>query len=327
MVGLGAKPGGAGPWRWRTIAAVAHDSIPPLDLPAGLIARPLRRTDAEAITDLIGTCEVHDVGEWLIELADIIADWDRPAFDLATSSVGVWEGGHLVAYAEVFKTRFADCHVHPDYRGRGLGEALATWMVALSRRDGGTLVGMPVPSGSYGERVLRAAGWEPLWTSWVLGIPEGEQIRPQPIPTGFHIRAAGPQEYRAAYEVQEGAFLEWSDRARESYEEWVPSVVGRLGFEDWNLRVAVDPDGEVVGVAFVTVFEGCGFVGRLAVRQDQRGQGLARALLVDAFGVAREHGGARAELSTDSRTGALSLYEKVGMVVTSTWFHLARPVA
>ena len=306
---------------------MTHDTIPPLDLPAGVTARPLQRTDAQAITDLIGACEVHDVGEWLIELADILADWDRPAFDLATSSVGVWDGDALVAYAEVFKTRFADCHVHPDHRRRGLGEALEAWMVAVSRRDGGTLIGMPVPSGSYGERLLRAAGWEPLWTSWVLQIPEGSQIQPQPIPGGYRIRAATPREYRAAHEVQENAFLEWSQRARESYEEWVPSVVGRLGFEDWNLRVALDPGGEVVGVAFVTVFEGCGFVGRLAVRKDLRGRGLARALLVDAFGVAREHGGARAELSTDSRTGALGLYAKVGMVVTSTWFHLARPVA
>jgi hypothetical protein len=29
------------------------------------------------------------------------------------------------------------------------------------------------------------------------------------------------------------------------------------------------------------------------------------------------------ELSTDSRTGALGLYEKVGMEVTSIWFNLA----
>ncbi|MDX6326757.1 MAG: mycothiol synthase, partial [Nocardioidaceae bacterium] len=48
-----------------------------------------------------------------------------------------------------------------------------------------------------------------------------------------------------------------------------------------------------------------------------------RSLLVDAFGNAREHGATRSELSTDSRTGALGLYEKVGMVVTSTWVHRA----
>ena len=64
---------------------------------------------------------------------------------------------------------------------------------------------------------------------------------------------------------------------------------------------------------------GAGFIPRLATRRDQRGRGLAQALLVDSF---RESPRARCEgleLSTDSRTGALALYEKVGMVVTSTW--------
>ena len=52
---------------------------------------------------------------------------------------------------------------------------------------------------------------------------------------------------------------------------------------------------------------------------DQRNRGLAQALLVDSFARAREHGTTTSELSTDSRTGALTLYERVGMVATSTW--------
>ena len=38
---------------------------------------------------------------------------------------------------------------------------------------------------------------------------------------------------------------------------------------------------------------------------------------------AHAHGATRSELSTDSRTGALGLYERVGMEVTSTWVHRA----
>ncbi len=67
----------------------------------------------------------------------------------------------------------------------------------------------------------------------------------------------------------------------------------------------------------------CAYVDRLAVRRDRRGIGLARALLVDSFAAARAHGATRSELSTDSRTGALGLYEKVGMEVTSVWRHWA----
>ena len=68
---------------------------------------------------------------------------------------------------------------------------------------------------------------------------------------------------------------------------------------------------------------GCGFVDRLAVRADQRNRGLATALLVDSFAAARANGAERSELSTDSRTGALGLYENVGMQVTSTWVNRA----
>ena len=50
----------------------------------------------------------------------------------------------------------------------------------------------------------------------------------------------------------------------------------------------------------------------------------ARALLVDAFARARDHGATVSELSTDSRTGALGLYEHVGMRVTQTWRHWMR---
>ena len=44
---------------------------------------------------------------------------------------------------------------------------------------------------------------------------------------------------------------------------------------------------------------------------------------MDAFGLAREHGATVSELSTDSRTGALGLYEKVGMRPTATWVNRA----
>jgi mycothiol synthase len=104
-------------------------------------------------------------------------------------------------------------------------------------------------------------------------------------------------------------------------------VPGRPGFEPWNLRVSTDPSGEVVAVAYILKFQGNGtvegYVDRLATRADQRGLGLAQALLADAFAVARQHGAARSALSTDTRTGALGLYEKVGMKPASTWVNRA----
>ena len=72
-------------------------------------------------------------------------------------------------------------------------------------------------------------------------------------------------------------------------------------------------------MAWVQLGPQSAFIARLATRKAERGRGLAQALLVDAFAAGRAHGALGFELSTDSRTGALSLYEKVGMVVTSNW--------
>lgn len=116
-------------------------------------------------------------------------------------------------------------------------------------------------------------------------------------------------------------------RDREPYEDFLAQVPERPGFEAWNLRVVTDAEQTIVAAA-VNVVSGdadqreC-FVERLATRTDQRGRGLAQALLVDSFATARAHGVTGGALSTDSRTGALGLYEKVGMRVDSTWLNRA----
>jgi ribosomal protein S18 acetylase RimI-like enzyme len=289
-----------------------------------LTTRALRRDDAAAVAALMGACELHDVGEVLVEEADIVGDWQRPAFDIDAQSVAVLDGDRLVAYAEVYKGRWVDAAVDPAYRGRGIGTALARWTQAIAARDGGTLVGQPVPGDSPGERLLSSLGYRALWTSWVLELPAGRTIAPQPIPAGYAIREPHDRvDLEAAWTVNEDAFLEWSERERATYEEWAANVTQRPGYEPWQLRLMVEPGGEVVGMAFVVVSSGCAYVDKLAVRRDQRNLGLARALLVDAFATGRAHGGDRSELSTDSRTGALGLYEKVGMQVTSVWRHWA----
>jgi mycothiol synthase len=289
-----------------------------VDLPAGLTTRPLTRTDSTAVYEVIAEQELADVGEVQIEEADIIGDWQRPGYDLSIRSIGVFEGDRLVGYAEVMGADRGDAAVHPDQRGRGIGTWLAHWMQEAARRQGSTIVGMPVPQGSAGDRLLESLGYHVRWNSWVLELLEGAQIPERSLPEGYAVRAATAEEHEACWTVQEDAFLEWSERERDPFESWQATTTRRPGFEPWNLRVVTDPDGEVVAMAVIQLGYGCAFIARLATRKDQRGRGLAQALLVDSFAVAAEHGATRSELSTDSRTGALGLYEKVGMRVTST---------
>lgn len=294
-----------------------------MDLPIGLATRRLRLEDAEPVFELLATSEEHDVGKAAIDVEDIVSHWQRPSFDLAAQAIGVVSGDELVAFGEVSKGRYAEATVAPSWRGRGIGRWLAAWTQAEARRQGGSLVGMPVPRGSDGDRLLESLGYHVAWTAWVLELPPGAAIEPQALPDGYAVRAFQPGEERAVHQVVEDAFNEWPDRTPNAFEDWEAEVVRRPGFEPWHLRVVADPLGEVVGVGWVLPSRDSGYVMSLAVRKDQRGRGLARALLVDCFEVSRRAGMARAELSTDSRTGALGLYERVGMEITQTWLHRA----
>lgn len=294
-----------------------------MEIPAGLNARPLELADTAAVTAVIAAQELHDIGEVVIEEADLVGEWGRPSYDLAASSIGLFDGDRLVAYAEVMSKDRGDAAVHPDHRGRGIGTALAHWMQDKAREKGSDVIGMPVPQGSPGDRLLEALGYHVRWNSWVLQLPEGAAIPERELPEGYAVRAAEESEYEASWTIQEDAFLEWAKRDRESFEDWQAEIVRRPGFEPWNIRVVTDPAGAVVGMAVLQLANSCGFIARLATRRDQRGRGLAQCLLVDAFREAVAHGAKRCELSTDSRTGALALYEKVGMVVTSNWVNRA----
>jgi len=294
-----------------------------MDLPPGLHVRPLVMADAVPVADLRRAGEVHDVGEALIDDEDIIGDWRRPSFDLASQSIGVLDGERLVGYAEVFKSRYAEGMVHPDHRRRGIGAALSGWTQDLARAGGGTLVGQSVPSGGDAEHLLETLGYRERWMIWVLELPEGSVIEPQQLKPGYAIREIRADDEQAAYQLIEDAFNEWPDRQPKSFDDWAATSVLRPGFEPWQLRLVCDPAGTPVGVSFLIVSGDYGFIDKLAVRADKRGLGLARALLADSFEVSKSRGARRCEVSTDSRTGALGLYHRVGMEVTATWRHLA----
>lgn len=296
-------------------------------LPEGLSSRPLARSDARAVYEVTAAQELADLGEVLIDEAEIASDWQRPSFDVGERTVGVFADERLIGYAQITSADRADTAVHPEFRGFGVGTWLARWTQEKARERGAAVIGVPVPEGSTGDRLLESLGYRVRWTSWILGMPEGSAVPSRALPGGYTVREATDADYRACWNVLEEAFLEWSVREREPYEDFLAEVTQRPGFEAWNLRVVTDADQEIVAVA-VIVSSGAeeerdGFVERLATRVDQRGRGLAQALLVDSFAAARANGVTGAALSTDSRTGALGLYEKVGMRVTSTWLNRA----
>lgn len=300
------------------------EAVDHVRLPAGLQARSLGPDDAEAVFDLIAASEATDVGEVLIELEDIQGDWQRPSLDFERDTLAVLDGDRIVAFAEISSRGRAEATVHPSHRGRGIGAYVLSWTEDRMRAVGGSRVGQSVPAANVDAlSLMRLHGYEQLYTSWILRLPPDAEIYGDKAqPEGVVIRPLEPGEERAAYQVVEDAFNEWPHRPPSTYEDWEAIYLGRPGFEPWHLLVAAD-GGDLVGVSLSSVSEDVVWIDQLAVRKDQRGRGLGRALLVEAFRQGRSHGAGSAQLSTDSRTGALGVYEHVGMEVTDTFVHMS----
>ncbi|WP_245155181.1 GNAT family N-acetyltransferase [Nocardioides sp. 1609] len=299
----------------------------PIDppLPAGLTSRHLTLDDAAAVQALIAAEEERDLGRSTVSLDDVVGEWQRPDRDLPASTTGVERDGVLVAYGELDDDH-AFAAVHPGHQGRGIGRWVARWTEDAARAAGHPTLSGQVLSGSPADRLLAARGYQTNFTAWDLELPTGAEVAARPLPDGYLLRPATDADHEACWTLFEDAFLEWSERERRTFDEFGSAMWGRPGFEPWNLRVvcaggraASGGGSEVVGASFTTITDGDGYVHKLAVRSDRRGLGLATALLADAFAAAREHGAAASRLSTDTRAGARGLYEKVGMVVESTW--------
>jgi GNAT superfamily N-acetyltransferase len=294
-----------------------------------LSARPAALGDAEAVAAVVRECNELDIGEVFLDEGDIVSDWQRPSVDLERDSVLVFAGEDVVAYGDVHDAR-AEVYVRPKARGRGLGSALMRWTWAVAADHGSGRVGQTVAQRQTDVAALFAQhGYEPLWTSWVLELPPGADIARGVEPPDVVIRAAVAGEERAAYEVIESAFGEWPNREPTAFDDWAATTVRRPGYEPWQLLVAVAGAGHgaeerVVGACFVMLAEDVGWVHQIAVDRSYRHRGIARSLLLHAFAATRARGGQGCELSTDSRTGALTLYERVGMRVKHSFVHWAK---
>lgn len=296
--------------------------------PPGLILQGAAPSDIPIITALLRVAEEFDAGEPSVTVEDVESEWMHSGFDPAVDALLVFEDGRAIAYAEVPGWR-AEATVHPDARGRGIGTAILAWIekraVERAVDDPEIRVGQTVIDTNAGAVSLFVRhGYAPRHTSWVLRLPDGVAVNHPPLPGGITIRPFDPdREEWEVYRVIEDAFNEWPTRVPTSFEDWRSAVTRRADFDPALLLVAAT-DRDVVGVAFGIAYPDEGWVQQLAIRRDNRGQGLAKALLRASFAEFHRRGFPDVGLSTDSRTGALDLYLDVGMVVRSSYTHYSK---
>jgi GNAT superfamily N-acetyltransferase len=144
---------------------------------------------------------------------------------------------------------------------------------------------------------------------------------PRP-PVGITLRAFRPADETELLGMFEEAFSEFEDRLPSSIGTWRAMTTRREGFRNEDMIVAVEGD-RIVGGAFLIRSAGSIWVDKFAVHRDHRRRGIARAMLAAAFARSRQLGSSFTELNTDSRTGALSFYERIGMHVRLSYTNWA----
>jgi GNAT superfamily N-acetyltransferase len=286
-----------------------------------LDVRPHVRADIDAVTDLMAAVERSILGVVHIQRADIAALWSTGTFTPELDGVAILEAGRLIAAAQLYG-RKADVHVHPGATGRGLGRGLRAWTEARARARGEPRVGQTIPDANRAAvRLLSESGYSPIYSSWVLRIDHPDRPRDPCPPEGVRIRAFRPGDDEQAYRVIEDAFAEWPGRSPTSFDDWRALTIGRPDFVPTSFLIA-EHSGLVVGAALL-LEDGEIWLDKLAVRRDLRNRGIARALLAAAFVRSFELGYATTGTSTDSRTGSLTLYERLGMTVREHYTHYA----
>jgi mycothiol synthase len=298
-----------------------------IDLPRGLRARPATPEDTGAIFSIVAACELEDDGVVEADREDFAA-FDRTGFVPSTDTLIVFDGEQPAAWAELYRRR-AEADVRPSHRRRGIGRAIVDWIEARARAKGDPDVGQTKTDANTGARDLfLARGFEPAWTSWIIRIELDEPPSPPLVPPGITVRPYQPSDAREVHRVIDAAFSEWPGREPEPFEVWAPQVLTHPAFAPDLSPLAFDGD-DLVGVVLSYDYAdyGEGWIQQLATAATHRRRGIAQALLRSAFRRFYEAGRRSAGVSTDSRTGALGLYEKAGMRVQRRYTRYTKQLA
>ena len=301
-------------------------------LPDSYEIRPPTFDDVEGVAEVMLADDLADIGESDVD-ADFVRDqWSAPGVDLSEDAWVITDPNRtIVAHANLSPDGEGKVKswgvVHPEHRARGLGAALLDRLEAraterLRRRASAVLhIGL-TDTDTGAASLVRARGFEHVRTFRHLQIDlGGSPLDPGEPPAGIEIRGIEPErDLRRVHAILVEAFSqEWGYRVI-PFDEWVGLEVETPSYDPSLWLLATDGN-EAVGALSGVARGDRGWVDELGVRAPWRGRGIASALLRRAFATFASRGLARVILNVDSEnsTGALRLYERVGMRTLRAW--------
>jgi mycothiol synthase len=301
-------------------------------LRAGYELRPATLDDLDGVAATLLADDLADVGESHFD-ADFVRDqWSLPGVELSEDGWVITDpNGTIVAHALVSPDGEGKLKswgvVHPEHRGVGVGSALLDRMEAraserLRGLPGAVLHTAVTDTDTAGAALVRSHGFAHVRTFRHLRIDlDGSPRDPGEPPPGIEVAGIEPdRDLRRVHAIFVEAFSgEWGYRVV-PFEEWFGNEVEVPSFDPslWLLATAGD---EAAGALTGVVWGDRGWVGELGVLAPWRGRGIASALLRRAFATFAARGLPRVMLNVDSEnsTGAVRLYERVGMRTARAW--------
>jgi len=133
-------------------------------------------------------------------------------------------------------------------------------------------------------------------------------------PDGFSVRTFELRDGEAVHALLDEAYRGWdAGYVAIAHAHWARAMIGDSEF-DPALWFLAEHDGALAGCA---LHWNTGWLKDLAVREQERGRGIGRALVLTGFQACARRGVSRVGLKVDSAnpTGAQRLYESLGFTV------------
>lgn len=283
-----------------------------------------------AISAFDGTMETYSAADLAEELAD-------PELDPEADTIGFRSpGGEFVAFGQLWHrsalidgavVSILSGGVHPEHRGRGLGTAIFDRMesrlveVGARRHPGAPVIARSEAGAQVAShrRLLDRRGY--VETRYFHEMTHDLSHVGSAVDPGLGIRAYRAADNDQVRRAHEAAFARHWNFAPMTVEEWNTRLTGSRTFRPGASFVRVGADGAVDGYVLSYQWQdGELWIGQLGVRDEARGRGLGRGLLITAVRAGIELGCTEVGLGvdTDNVTGAGRIYESAGFQVVHT---------
>jgi mycothiol synthase len=281
--------------------------------------RDATEDDAEAILAVALLSDIAEIGEPNTTIEEVrgglVSDSagavvDDPAGELLGYAWIDHEPGQVKAWGDITLRPGASPVV---------GEMLLGWLQA---RVGELGTGLALhtfsdSTNTLKQRVYEKAGGRVIRRYFRMSVTFADGPPPVPeLAPGVEILGVErtDADLRRMYDIVDVAFLDHFGHESGSYEKWRQRTADSSS-SDLSLWWVATVDGTPAAGLYGAELPTCGYVDTLGTLRDFRGRGIARALLLTAFEEFYRRGQPRVVLGVDTEnpTGALGLYESVGM--------------